>query len=152
MVFTNFLLYACLNFCTYFHGCLQLSAAYVHNMGLFTVEQGLAKSSRGSNLAGHHFQTGRSQYNSTARTYCKVYTRYWLTTSKQTTQHSLPGNILLTIMYTQPLLGNAFANKHVSTEMTGVQRWMVFPTRTERNVITETSIKVSHLQLKVEGS
>lgn len=76
MVFTNFLLYACLNFCTYFHACLQLSAAYVLNMGLFTVEQGWAKSSRRSDLAGQHFQTGRPQYNSTAITYCRVQTRY----------------------------------------------------------------------------
>jgi hypothetical protein len=32
-------------------------------------------------------------------------------------------------MYTQPLMGSAFANKHVPTEKIGVQQLTMFPTR-----------------------
>jgi hypothetical protein len=43
---------------------------------------------------------------------CSVLSCYWITTSKQTTkQHPLIGNDREINKYTQPLLGNAFANK-----------------------------------------
>jgi hypothetical protein len=41
-------------------------------------------------------------------------------------QHSLLGNRLLISKHMQRLLGNAFANKDVTTEMIGVQQRMVF--------------------------
>jgi hypothetical protein len=50
-------------------------------------------------------------------------------TSKQTVkQHPLLGNGFLIRKNMQPLLGNAFTNKHVPMEMIGVQQWMVFST------------------------
>jgi hypothetical protein len=50
----------------------------------------------------------------------------WVTTSKQTTkQHPLLGNS----KYAQLLTSNALANKHVSTEIVGVQQLTVFSTR-----------------------
>jgi hypothetical protein len=64
--------------------------------------------------------------------YCSVLTRYWVTTSKQTTkQHSLVDNWFLISKHTLPLQGNAFANKHVTTETIGVQQWTVFSTWSE---------------------
>jgi hypothetical protein len=51
--------------------------------------------------------------------------RYWVTTSKQ---HSSLGNRFLISKYTQPILSNAFANKHVPTE-TKYNRGTVFSTR-----------------------
>jgi hypothetical protein len=55
--------------------------------------------------------------------YCNLQTCYWVTTSKQTTkQHSPLGNRFLISKYTQLLLSNAFANKHVPTETTGLQQ------------------------------
>jgi hypothetical protein len=41
---------------------------------------------------------------------------------KTTKQHLLIGNRFLISKYTQPLLGNTFANKHVPTETTVVQQ------------------------------
>jgi hypothetical protein len=59
--------------------------------------------------------------------------RYWATTSKQTTkQHSLRGSRFLLSKYTQPLLGNAFANKCVPMETIGEQQWTVFSTWSEQ--------------------
>jgi hypothetical protein len=64
--------------------------------------------------------------------YCCMWTRYWVTTSKQTMkQHLLLANRFLISKYTQPLLGNAFTNKHVPTETIGVQKWTMFSARSE---------------------
>jgi hypothetical protein len=52
-----------------------------------------------------------------------VHSRYWSTTSKQTTnQHPLLDNRFLMNKYTQPLLNNIFANKHIPMETFGVQQ------------------------------
>jgi hypothetical protein len=62
--------------------------------------------------------------------YCSVQSRYYAIRAIQTTkQHPLLGNRLLISKNKQPLLSNAFANKHVQTEKTAVQEWTVFLTR-----------------------
>jgi hypothetical protein len=49
-----------------------------------------------------------------------VYSRYWVTTSKQTTkEHPLLGSDDEISKYIGALLGNAFANKHVPIEAIG---------------------------------
>jgi hypothetical protein len=61
--------------------------------------------------------------------------------AKQTTkQHPLLGNTFLISRYTQPLLSNAFANRHVPTEKIGVQEWTVFSTLSVTSVITEAGL------------
>jgi hypothetical protein len=57
-------------------------------------------------------------------------TRYWVTTSKQTAkQHPLLGKKFLISKYMQPLMSNAFTNKHIPTETIGVQQQTMFSTR-----------------------
>jgi hypothetical protein len=46
-----------------------------------------------------------------------------------TKQHPLLSNRFLISGYTQPLLSNAFENKHLPTEIIGVQKWTVFSKR-----------------------
>jgi hypothetical protein len=50
--------------------------------------------------------------------YCSGQARYWVTTAEQ---HPLLDRFLIS-KYTQPLLSNAFANKHIPTETIGVQQ------------------------------
>jgi hypothetical protein len=56
-----------------------------------------------------------------SREQCSVYTRCWVTTSKQTTKHPLLRNKLLISTHTQPLLGKASANKQIPTKTIAVQ-------------------------------
>jgi hypothetical protein len=76
-----------------------------------------------------------------------MYCRYSVTTSKQ---HALLGNRFLISKYTQSLLGNAFANKHVLTE-TEYNNERCFLRGLCRNVITETSLEVSQLAVSCKG-
>jgi hypothetical protein len=62
--------------------------------------------------------------------------------------HSVLGNIYLLSKYTLPFQGNAFANKHVPTDMTGATiEELCFLCGPYRGVISETRFRAESVEV-----